>query len=69
MKKLLSLALILLFASAIMYAKETKKYGENISLKEKTSISKILENPEVFVGKKVLVEGTVVGVCKKEAAG
>ena len=58
-------SLFLLLVSAMMYAKETKNYGEKITLKEKTSISKILENPEAFVGKKVLVEGTVVDVCEK----
>jgi len=45
--------------------KDSKKYGKELSLKEKTSISEILENPEEFVGKKVLVEGNVVGVCEK----
>jgi hypothetical protein len=41
------------------------KYGDEITLKEKTSISAILENPGEYEGKKVLVEGTVVGVCEK----
>lgn len=46
-------------------AEETKKYGKEISLTEKTEISNIIANPDAFVGKKVLVEGTVVNVCEK----
>ena len=42
-----------------------KKYGKEITLEEKTKISDILKNPVEFEGKKVLVEGTVVGVCEK----
>jgi hypothetical protein len=41
------------------------KYGDEITLEEKTSISDILANPAEYEGKKVLVEGTVVGVCAK----
>lgn len=41
------------------------KYGKEITLKEKTKISAILANPQKFVGKNVLVEGTVVAVCEK----
>ncbi|MCB9249544.1 MAG: DUF4920 domain-containing protein [Ignavibacteriales bacterium] len=42
-----------------------KKYGNEITLSEKTEISQIMANPENFVGKKVLVEGTIVDVCEK----
>ncbi len=65
MNKAIKIVLMLLFVSSFSFAKESKKYGKEITLTEKTQISKILENPEAFVGKKVLVEGTVVGVCAK----
>lgn len=65
MKKIFVAIMAIIIVSNIINAKDSKKYGKEISLKEKTSISKILENPEEFVGKKVLVEGTVVGVCAK----
>ena len=42
---------------------QTEKLGKEITLKEKTSISKILEAPEEFVGKDVLVEGEILDVC------
>ena len=40
-------------------------YGAGITLAEKISISEILAEPAKFEGKRVLVEGTVVDVCKK----
>ncbi|MFN8673096.1 MAG: DUF4920 domain-containing protein [Candidatus Sericytochromatia bacterium] len=46
------------------YAKEIK-FGKDITLKDKTSVSKILENPKSFVGKTLLIEGTVLDVCPK----
>jgi hypothetical protein len=49
----------------VAYSGNGNKYGKKVKLKEKTKISSILENPKNFVGKKVLVEGTVVGVCEK----
>lgn len=39
------------------------KYGKEITLKEKTSISDILDNPEDYLDKQVLVEGEVLDVC------
>lgn len=63
MKKFLIIVLVLSFTSLL--SAEEKKYGAEITLTEKTEISKILEDAENYVGKKVLVEGTVVGVCAK----
>lgn len=65
MKKYFYKVVIALFVSVFVMAEDAKKYGEEITLSEKTKISKIVENPENYVGKKVLVEGTVVNVCKK----
>jgi hypothetical protein len=54
--------LLFLFFSVAAYS-QADKYGKEISLTEKTSISKILETPEKFVGKTVLVEGEILEVC------
>ena len=51
-----------LLISVVGYS-QSDKYGKEISLKEKTSISKILERPEEYVGKTVLVEGEILEVC------
>jgi len=58
---------LLMFVISISYinAGNGNKYGKEITLKEKTKISAILANPQKFVGKNVLVEGTVVAVCEK----
>lgn len=47
----------------IVKAEEGTKYGKEIELKETTKISMILEKPADFLGKKVLVEGTILNVC------
>ena len=65
MRNVTQILLIILFLSATFFASETKKYGKEISLTDKTNISNIMSNPELFVGKKILVEGTIVGVCAK----
>ena len=44
---------------------QTQKLGAEITLNEITQISEILKSPNEYLGKKVLVEGTVVGVCEK----
>ncbi len=40
------------------------KYGEELTLLETTRISRILDDPESYVGRRLLVEGTVVDVCE-----
>jgi hypothetical protein len=60
MNKLVIFLFLLVSVAAFSQA---DKYGKEISLAEKTSISKILETPEKFVGKTVLVEGKVLDVC------
>ncbi len=57
--------LIMLFFLLISFAitAQVDKYGKDISLTEKTSISKILTAPEEFVGKTVLVKGEILEVC------
>lgn len=65
MKQLLSIFLLSALMITFANAEGEKKYGKEISLTETTKISTIMENPESFIGQKVLVEGTVVGVCSK----
>lgn len=66
MKKFfLATVLLFMFSLSISYADGSRKYGKDISLKATTKISEILKQPEDFVGKRVLVEGLVVGVCEK----
>lgn len=63
MKKIL--VVVLLMAVTILNAAENK-FGQPITLKEKTSISKILAAPNKFEGKTVLVEGKVLDVCQDQ---
>jgi hypothetical protein len=64
--KLIKLFLLVWFTiSLLVYAGEGKKYGKKITLKEKTKISLILDNPSEYIDKKVLVEGVIVDVCSK----
>lgn len=60
MNKIIILFVLLISVAAYSQA---DKYGKEISLKEKTSISKILAQPEEYVGKTVLVEGEILEVC------
>jgi hypothetical protein len=55
--------LLLAIAIGTLRAAESK-LGKEITLKEKTSISNILANPEKFEGKTVLVEGKILDVCQ-----
>lgn len=64
MKKLF-LLIISLILSTVVLADEVKKFGAEITLDQKTTLSEILTDAESFVGKKVLVEGTVIAVCAK----
>jgi hypothetical protein len=63
---------IILIAIALTFSaldagskKDKRKYGKEITLKEKTKISEILANPEKYDGKRLLVEGPIVDVCKE----
>ncbi|MDP2036925.1 MAG: DUF4920 domain-containing protein [Ignavibacteria bacterium] len=65
MRKTMLALLMVAVSLSYIYAGSGNKYGKEITLKEKTKISAILANPQKFVGKNVLVEGTVVAVCEK----
>jgi len=57
--------IVLAIAASLATAGTTKKYGKALTLKTPVKISAILAAPEKYDGKKVLVEGPVVGVCEK----
>jgi len=54
---------ILIVDVPLLNSGDKEKYGEEITVKEKTKISKILNNPEYYLDKTVLVEGEVLDVC------
>ena len=54
----------LLFVVVALDAAGAKKYGKELTLKEKTKISDILATPEKYDGKLVQVEGAIVAVCE-----
>ncbi len=59
------LVILLLLTFGLLSAQNWKTFGKELTLKDTTLISTILANPDAFIGKKVLVEGRVVDVCKK----
>ena len=65
MHKIISTSIFLIIFFISLIADDTKKYGEKITLTERTEISEIMNKPDSFVGQKILVEGTVVNVCAK----
>jgi len=52
--------------SAPAPAPEGDAYGEPLTLTEVTPVTAILEAPEAWVGKRVLIEGEVREVCQKK---
>ncbi len=60
-----SMYVFLVLAVCTAFAGQTKKYGKEITLKEKTKVSDILADPGKYSGKQVLVEGKIMDVCKK----
>lgn len=57
------LAVILLLAGC--KSQQSQKFGSEITLKENTKVSEILENPNSYIGKTVLVQGDVLDVCNE----
>lgn len=62
-KELFSVVILLVFFGC--KSDQNQKLGAEITLSENTKISEILKSPDEYLGKKVLVEGAVVDVCKK----
>jgi hypothetical protein len=40
-------------------------YGEGVTIQDAVPISRLIAEPETFVGQKVRVDGVITGVCKK----
>ena len=67
-KKLMVLLITLTaFAYTQNYSEFEKSdnYGENFTQSDTVLISQLLESPDKYVGKKVLVKGVITDVCKK----
>jgi Domain of unknown function (DUF4920) len=65
MNRVLFVSALLVMGLSVALSLPPKKYGKGLTVKDKTKVSEILSNPQAFDGKKVLVEGAVVDVCKK----
>jgi len=65
MKNLFVFLFITMLVSSVSYAQVAKKYGNKLTLKEKTPVSELFKNPAKYVGKTVQVEGVIVNVCEK----
>ena len=59
------IALFVFLFVTVSLAGGGKKYGKALTLKETTKISEILAKPEAYNGKRLLVEGSIVDVCKE----
>src|SRR5512139_251219 len=59
----LILPIVLLSVGLTLAQAEVANYGAELTLTEKTSISSILEDPESYLDKTVLIEGEVLDVC------
>lgn len=60
-RRVLCLGLVLIAAAAWVRAGES--YGSGVKVAEATPISKILADPDAYVGKTVRIEGKVLDVC------
>lgn len=65
MKRILFVSILSLLIVCSLLGGAKKKYGKEITLKEPTKISEIVAHPEKFDGKRVLVSGPIVDVCKE----
>lgn len=63
--RIIAAAVGLLLLVSLSHAGGAKEYGKTLTLKETTRISDIYAQPQKFAGKRVLVEGPAVNVCKK----
>ena len=59
----LILPIVLLSVGLTLAQAEVANYGAELTLTEKTSISSILEDPDSYLDKTVLIEGEVLDVC------
>jgi len=62
-RQLVLFSVLFLFTLSAL-AGDGKKYGKDLTVKEKTAIADILKNPQKFEGKRVLIEGEIEEVCQ-----
>jgi hypothetical protein len=60
----LAAAAVAILSATVALAGSPKVFGEGVSEGDPVKISKIMEDPESWVGKTVKIEGPVVFVCK-----
>jgi hypothetical protein len=63
MRKILLLVSLLALAAAPALPAGETVYGQGVKLEESVKISRLLAEPDLYVGKTVRVEGTVTEVC------
>ena len=61
-----TLLFVLVLSISIVIAGEKKQFGEKLTLSDTTRIATILETPQDFLDKRVLVKGTVIDVCQHQ---
>lgn len=62
MEKILTILLCLLVLPTFAFA-EDLQLGEPLTLSEVTKVSEINQNPQKYLGKRVMIEGLVINVC------
>ena len=62
-RQLVLFSVLFLFTLSAL-AGDGKKYGKDLTVKEKTAIADILKNPQKFEGKRILIEGEIEEVCQ-----
>lgn len=64
MKSIIRILSAIIIFSSIQFAQNGKQFGNELTVKETTEISTLLSSPDDNIGKRVLVEGTVIEVCE-----
>lgn len=63
LRRVLFLGLLLIVAAAVPVVCGGETYGSGVNAAESTPISRILADPDAYVGKTVRIEGKVLDVC------
>jgi Domain of unknown function (DUF4920) len=62
-QRVLCFGLLLMVLAAVPVVRAGESYGTGVKVAEATPISKILADPDAYVGKTVRIEGKVLDVC------
>lgn len=63
-RSFITLVTLSLLTAAVAVAADATKYGTPLTLQDATKVSAILAQPKDYNGKRVRVEGPIVGVCE-----